>query len=312
MSKDHWVSQFLLQSFAINGQVKAFNKSTGASFSASTKNICAEHDFTTFQQDQIPPGMDGSFLEKELSRWESIQASTLTKLTEKRSIEAISPEDFWELVRFAVWLYLCNPANRAMLRKGWTDLHIAKTKALKGYKLDELSLKSFGLLLPHAYLRSLLETAAAKEELLQSEFLGIVLKSAESSYNLVRDEYAWSLVDFKNFGSILCTSDRPVQLAAKTLQAPIGFGTPEATLFFPLSPDLCLTGRHVGKQKRFIEYSNIATNSDLAGMPKLLMWAKSDRFIIAANESALPPSGLQLPSYTPYSFQHKRRGWIAS
>ena len=68
MSKDHWVSQFLLQTFAVNGQVKALDQSTGTSFSASTKNICAEHGFTTFQQDQIPPGMDGSFLEKELSR----------------------------------------------------------------------------------------------------------------------------------------------------------------------------------------------------------------------------------------------------
>jgi hypothetical protein len=46
--------------------------------------------------------MDGLFLEKELSRWESVQASTLSKLTEERSIEAITPEDFWELVRFAV------------------------------------------------------------------------------------------------------------------------------------------------------------------------------------------------------------------
>jgi hypothetical protein len=197
-----------------------------------------------------------------------------------------------------------------MLRKGWADLHIATTKALKGHKLDELSLKFFGLLLPHTHLRSLLEATAAKEELLQSEFLGIVLKSAESSYNLVREEYAWSLVDFKNFGSILCTSDRPVQLAAETLQAPIGFGTPEATLFFPLSPDLCLTGRHVGKQKRFITFRNVTTNPDLAGIPRLLMWTKSDKFIIAVNESALPPLGLQLPSYTPTAFNTKDTIWL--
>lgn len=243
--------------------------------------------------------MDGLFLEKELSRWENVQAATLAKLIEGRSIEAIAPEEFWELVRFAVWLYLCNPANRAMLRKGWTDFHVAKTKALTGRKLDELSLKFFGLLLPHTLLRNLLETAAEKEELLQSVFLSMALESAESTFDFVREEYAWSLIDCKNFDSILCTSDRPVLLAGKTLQTPVGFGSPDATLFFPLSPDLCLTGRHVGKQNRFIESHNVITNPDLAGMPRLLMWAKSNQFIIAAKESALPTPGIQLPSYIP-------------
>ena len=299
MSNDHWVPQCLQKSFATNGQVKVYNKSKGTCFTASTKKICAEHAFTTFQQDQVPPGIDRLFLEKELSRWESVQAATLTKLIKERSIKALSPEEFWELVRFAVWLYICNPANRAMLRKGWTDFHIAKTKALKGRNLDELSLKFFGLLLPHTHLRNLLETAAAKEELLQSEFLSMALKSAESGFEFVREEYAWSLVDCKNFDSILCTSDRPVLLAGKTLQAPVGFGSPDATLFFPLSPDLCLIGRHVGKQNRFIESHNVITNPDLAGMPRLLMWAKSNQFIIAAKESALPPPGIELPSYTP-------------
>lgn len=55
-----------------------------------------------------------------------------------------------------------------MLRKGWTDLHIAKTKVLKGHKLDELSVKFFGLLLPHVHLRNLLEAAVTKEEPLLS------------------------------------------------------------------------------------------------------------------------------------------------
>jgi len=238
-------------------------------------------------------------LEKELSRWEAVQASTLTKLIQERSIQALNPEEFWELVRFSIWLYFCNPANRAMLRKGWTDFHVAKIKTLKGRKLDKLSLRFFGILLPHNHLRNLLEAAAAKEELLQSEFLSMALESTELAFELVREEYAWSLIDCKNFGSILCTSDRPVLLAGKTLQAPVSFGSPDATLFFPLSPDLCLSGRHVGKQNRFIQSHNIITNPDLIGMPRLLMWAKSNQFIIAAQESALPIPGVKLPSYVP-------------
>lgn len=299
MSNDHWVPQCLQKSFATNGQVKVYNKAKGICFTASTKKICAEHAFMTFKEDQVPPGIDRLFLERELSRWEAVQALTLSKLIKKRSIQALSPEEFWELVRFSVWLYFCNPANRAMLRKAWTDFHVVQTKALSGHKLDELSLKSFGLLLPHAHLRNLLKIAASKEELLQSEFLSIALKGAESAFELVKEEYAWSLMDCKNFGAILCTSDRPVLLAGKTLQAPVGFGSPDATLFFPLSPDLCLSGRHVGKQNRFIQTHNVITNHDLLGMPRLLMWAKSNQFIIAAQESALPAPDIKLPSYIP-------------
>jgi len=75
MSNDHWVSQCLLKSFATKGQVKVYNKSKSICFNASTKKICTEHGFTTFQQDQVPPGVDGLFLEKELNRWENVQPS---------------------------------------------------------------------------------------------------------------------------------------------------------------------------------------------------------------------------------------------
>ena len=312
MSKDHWVSRFLLRSFAASDSeiVQVYNKKSKTHFGCSVNNLCAEQGFTTFSPDQIPPGMDGRILEKELSHWESLHTNTLKNLLQQRSIEAISPEDFWELVRFAIWLYLCNPAHRAMLRKGWSDLHLIKAKSLSGKDLDRISLKCFGLLLPHAYLRRLIESSASQEEFLQSEFLGIVLKCADSTFNLVQEKYAWSLADYKNVNLKLCTSDRPVLLGTDTLQAPVGFGTPAATLFFPLSPDLCLTGRNVGKEKRFIQSSNIVTDPRLAEMPRLLMWAKSSQFIIAANKSDLPPSGAELPSYTP-SIIHSEKGvWM--
>lgn len=253
----------------------------------------------TFENNQVPPGMDGSFLENELSAWESIQAGTLTSLIQKRTLDAISPDEFWELVRFAIWLHLCNPANRAMLRKAWKDLHLEKLKCLSNNDLDEIALKHFGILLPHEYLREKLEHCAAGETLLQSEFLGMVLKSAESIFNLVKEEYSWSLADFKSIDAGLCTSDRPVILGGSELQSKVGFGTPDVTLFFPLSPDLCLKGRNMGRTKKFIQPQNVITNSELVVAPKLLMWAKASQFIIAAERSALPPLGAELPSYNP-------------
>lgn len=304
VSKDHWVSKLILKSFAVNGNVRVHDKKSKNIFSASPNNICAEKGFTTFKSDQVPPGMDGSFLEKELSRWESDNAATVRKLIQHRSINAVSPDDFWELVRFAVWLNVCNPANRDMLSKGWNDCHISAVKSFSSNDLDKLSLKHFGILLPHSHLRKGLENAAKQETLLQSEFLGMVLKSAESSFNIVREEYAWILFDYSKVNLSLCTSDRPVLLATNTLDGVVGFGTPEATLYFPLSPDLCLAGRNVGKAKRFIDDQSFVTDLKIASIPRLLMWGKSSRFIIAIDESGLPSRGVDLPRYTPKVIQY--------
>ncbi|CCB90880.1 unknown protein [Waddlia chondrophila 2032/99] len=304
MSKDHWVSKLILKSFAVNGNVRVYDKESKNIFSASPNNICAEKGFTTFKSDQVPPGMDGRFLETELSRWESDIAVTVRELIKHRSLKAISPDNFWELVRFAVWLNVCNPANRDMLSKGWNECHLSAVKSCSGSDLDKLSLKHFGILLPHSYLRKKLENTAKQETLLQSEFLDMVLKSAESSFNLVREEYAWILFDYSKVDLSLCTSDRPVLLATNTLDGIVGFGTPEATLYFPLSPDLCLAGRNVGKAKRFIDDQSFVTDLKIASIPRLLMWGKSSRFIIAIDESGLPSGGTKLPCYTPKIIQY--------
>ncbi len=303
-SNDHWVSQFLLKSFVRDGQLWIYDKTTKRRIRRPTKAICCEEGFTTFSPDEIPPGVeilkDGKFLEIELSKWEREQSLTIAKLMEHRTIEAISAEEFWELVRFGVWLYLCNPAHRAMLRQGRSELQLLHIKSLSAADLDNLSLEFFGILQPHDYFREQLEIAASKDDLLQSEFLGLALKNAESMFDIVREEYAWSLDDFKSLGALLCTSDRPVLLIAENgLSAPVGFNTPEAILYFPLSPDLCLTGRNVGKNKRFIKPSHVITNPDFLGMPNLLTWAKSNQYIIAAEKNCLPTPGMDLPSYTP-------------
>jgi hypothetical protein len=116
---------------------------------------------------------------------------------------------------------------------------------------------------------------------------------------LVKTEYAWSLDDFHNFDSILCTSDRPVIIGGKNLEEPVGFGTVGAMLFFPLSPNLCLSRCNVGYKKRFIKSCNLIKNADFTQLPKLLIWSKSQQFIIAAKQLALPPRGIELPTYTP-------------
>lgn len=70
----------------------------------------------------------------------------------------------------------------------------------------------------------------------------------------MKKKFAWVLDNFKNLGEVLYISDRPVLLASEAgLSAPVGFNTPKARLFFSLSPDLCLQGRNVGKNKRFVK-----------------------------------------------------------
>lgn len=295
-SKNHWVSQFLLRSFVTDGKLWVYDKTTRRCTRRPTGAVCCEEGFTTFSPDEVPPGIDGKFLEKELSKWEREQSLTIAKLIDGRTIEAISPCEFWELVRFAVWLYICNPVHRDILRQSRAKIQLMNIKSMSTTDLDNLSMNFFGLLMPHAYFKKQLEIAAGKDDLLQSEFLELALESAGSVFDLVQKEYEWRLVDCKNLGSVLCTSDRPVLLGGKTLSDPVGFGIPETMLFFPLSPDLCLTGRNVGKNKRFIRKSHVITTSDFLGMPALLMWAKSNQYIIAAKKTCLPMPGTDLPS----------------
>lgn len=303
MPNDHWTPQFLLKSFVKDGQLWVYDKVTCRRFRTPTKKICCEPLFTKFSPDQVPPGSDPYFLDTELGRWEREQSLVIEKLVNERNIEAILPEEFSELVRFTVWLYLCNPVHRAVLRQSRVELQRLTIKSLTEEELDDLSMKFFGLLLPHAYVKEQLEIAISKDELLQSEFLGSALKSAESIFDLVKKEYAWSLADCKDLGLELCTSDRPVVLGGKALSDPVGFNTPEVILFFPLSPNLCLTGRNIGEDKRFIQGRQIITNPDFLGMPTMLMWGKSNQYIIAKEKDSLPVPDMEIPSYIPTLFK---------
>ena len=302
MSEDHWVSRFLFKPFLTKGQVWAYNKANQRRIRRPVKKICCEEGFTTFPNDQMPQDIDGRFFETELSKWENQQSRIINKLIRGRTIDAINPEEFWELVRFAVWLHACNPANRAMLQQGWKDIHLAKAKLLSGDELDKISLQQYGILLPHHFLRNQVEKACGEQKLLQSEFLGMMLNSAETGFKLVSNEYSWILADYKNIDSVLCTSDRPVLLATDTLEAPVGYGTPQASLYFTLSPDLCLMGRNTGKAKRFIKKREIVSNQAFVVALNTLMWTKSSQYIIASKDSALPAPGTHIPSYTPKMF----------
>ena len=301
MSDDHWFSKFFLRRFVVDGRVWVYDKTARRRLRKPIKNICCEEGFTTFTDDQIPPNLKGNgrFLEAELSKWETQQSQTMLKLVKERSIQKISPEEFWELVRFAVWLYLCNPAIRQMLRKGWSEIHLKKVRSYNGMDLDDLSVKCFGLLLPHAFLRKHLDSAVGQMQLLQSEFLDLVLGEADTLFRFVKEHYAWRLDDYEGSGFLLCTSDRPVLLGTDKLDGHVGFRMPEATLHFPLSPDLCLEGKHVGKAHSFVQPHNKVSDPVLSTLNQALMVTKSFNLIIASDPTILPPDGSELPSYIP-------------
>ncbi|MCB1075386.1 MAG: DUF4238 domain-containing protein, partial [Simkania sp.] len=79
-SNDHWVSQFLLNPFVREGKLWIYDKASKRRIRRPTKSICCEKGFTTFSSDEIPAGIDGKFLEKELSGWEREQSLTIAKL----------------------------------------------------------------------------------------------------------------------------------------------------------------------------------------------------------------------------------------
>jgi hypothetical protein len=300
MQDDHFVSEFLLKPFTVNGYLHVFNKKIRTQLKPKTPGqICYLRGFTTFAKDSVPPGWDENFLEKELLKWENVIAPIHRKLIQHRTIEAIAVEDFWELVKFTVWLHLCNPAIRHMLQKGMDEFQLRQVQSYSEKDLDNLSLKCFGILLPHAALKKMLNKAAGEVGLLQSEFLSLALGSAEKCFNMVKEQYAWRLDDYKDNQQLLCTSDRPVLLGGEKLDSYVGFGTPGVLLHFPLSPDLCLMGKNVGKGHQTVQPYCKVSDPLLAKANLELMAAKSFNLIIASNRMLLPPNGTELPSYVP-------------
>ena len=103
--------------------------------------------------------------------------------------------------------------------------------------------------------------------------------------------------NYQNSNLLICTSDRPVLLGTSKLDDPVGFQTDRAMLCFPLSPDLCLVGRNVGKGG--VRPCNNVSNPCWAEGIRVLMRTKSLKLIIASDASALPPVGTEIASYVP-------------
>ena len=170
MQDNHYVSEFLLKSFTVNGSLQVFSKKTKRIKAKTPGQVCYERGFTTFEKSDVPPGEDENFIEKEFSKWENRIAPIHKHLLVHRSLEAIRPEEFCELVQFAMWLNLCNPAICQMLKKAWSQLQIIRAKNYSKTDLDNLSLKAFGLYITHTHLQRLLDSNAEKDQLFQSNF----------------------------------------------------------------------------------------------------------------------------------------------
>ncbi len=77
MQDDHFVSEFLLKPFTVNGYLQVYNKKIKKRIKPKTPGqVCYLRGFTTFAKDSVPPGWDEHFLEKELLKWENVIVAT--------------------------------------------------------------------------------------------------------------------------------------------------------------------------------------------------------------------------------------------
>lgn len=296
MQKDHYVPKFLRKRFRKHKNFFIYDKNSLKIEKKTPKQICWERGFTTFNKEDIPTGSDEIFFEKALSVWESDIAIIYNNLLYTKNLATLKREDLAEFVRFLVWLVLCNPAQRNFLKEAFKTYTLLQFRNLSAEKLTEISLKCFGLILPHNLIRQKLQDLADKAEITQADFLALILEVSDSLFSFVLANYSWELIDFHMLGQVLCTSDRPVVLATNELQSHVGFNTPNVHILFPLSPNLCLLGTNTGSNSRRILNPGLITKSGLVEMVRIQMWTKSHRYIIAPFETMLPPADSKIPT----------------
>jgi Protein of unknown function (DUF4238) len=112
--RHHYVPQFYLKGFAVarrkNHQMIVFDRESGRSFQAATKNVAVEIDFNRVEVEGHPPDA----IEKAMSKFESEAAPALGRIIAAKSIR--QEEDRSYLFNLIGLLAIRNPGQRERWR----------------------------------------------------------------------------------------------------------------------------------------------------------------------------------------------------
>lgn len=245
--RHHFVSQFYLANFsdsAKSGKLNVLDVETGKWFSASPMNVGVERDFNRVERENAP--VDA--LEVALAQFEGEAAAALTRVVQSKSYP--SDEDLNYLLNVVGLLHVRNPRSRsayqdfrdrslrALARQLVSDPEVfastANSAAAAGY-LDAASVS-------YREVKQFVESNEYMIEISLDSIHEMEFQVFDDILPILGERY-WSLLTPKDDACRFITSDHPVVITPKKLPVvPVGLGTRNTELIFPLSPELLLYG----------------------------------------------------------------------
>ena len=245
--RHHFVPRFYLKGFldvTASQKVNVLDVENGTWFTTSTVNVAVEIDFNRVDLDGHP--IDE--LENELSQFEAKVAPALDRVIENMAYP--NSEDLNCLLNLVGLLFVRNPGQRAAQKEarrqaddlilhflaseqGLFERHMALAKESGNIKDIPVSFLDFKRAVESGIY--VVERNLDEQHEIEFEVIDEILPTLGQ-----RD---WSILIPQDENTKFITCDHPVVITPKHPPArPVGLGTKQTTLIFPLSPRLLLYG----------------------------------------------------------------------
>ncbi len=261
--KHHFVSQFYLRNFTINGTKKetlfCYDKVKNTYFPANPEDICFIKNFNTisFPEKEF-------IVETEQAKIEALLASSFKEIIETKKYP--NDEQLVHILDFIALVSLRNPKTRAIFDKLYTDIAdklmsmTMSSEKIYQYQCLQAGIKEEDIIPYEKHKKFIEDKSRYTLEVNQEVHIKSELKATEDLVNILYQRNWYLIVSDETIGEFI-TSDYPVSIAplnkSDNLQH-IGFGMKNTEVCFPISKYLAFIGVFEdNKQKKFTATKNI-------------------------------------------------------
>ncbi len=286
--KHHYISKFYLKNFVDpihDGQLNVVDVKSRNHFLSSPDNVCAERDFNRVNWE----GNSIDALENALAQFEGEASQALERVVS--SCEYPTPDELNWLLNLMCLFAIRNPRFRSASRDARKQVVRIIGGMLAGDKnLFESQIKSAmkaGDVKPnnvtHEEFRKFIEDERYEIEIPQDESHDSEFKVFDKVLPKL-GERSWTLLVVKTDDWKVITCDHPVVVTSKLpSNRPVGLGTPNTDIIFPLSPQLLMYGVYEEPLKEVVEISKSKLsdfNTRIASNSERHLFSSTDKFLM--------------------------------
>ena len=289
--KHHFVSRFYLKNFldpALDGQLNVLDVRTGRWFSTQPANIGAKRDFNRVERENLP--IDA--LENAIAQFECGTSAAMNRLVASR--EYPNPDDLNWILNLVGLYAVRNPSFRAAYNSARNaEIRTIGNMLVSDEKLFESQLRSAqeaGYVsatdVSFDEMRRFIESEEYDIEIPSNENHDVEFKAFDKILPILGERY-WTLLVVNDDCFNIISCDHPVIITYKEPSArPVGLGTKNTELIFPLSPEFLLYGVYEDPLKEVVELSQSkisAFNTRIAANADRHIFSSKGHFLMRRN-----------------------------